>query len=146
MYQRFASNMPLIIIKIPGGEYLRRRESQTVGSLHLPDLVAFDGLRDRAHVSMIRSPLRCLVRFGSTDITELGPFIFVSTWIGGKVGLCHAHVRFEDTTREQLSLCPTILRVPLQGTTLLMWQVLDASMQAIFCSPNPSRLLAGRTF
>jgi hypothetical protein len=48
--------MPLLIIKIPGGEYLRRRESQTVGSLHLLDLVAFDGLRDRAHGSMIRSP------------------------------------------------------------------------------------------
>src|SRR5688572_21467421 len=108
MYQRFASNMPLIIIKIPGGEYLRRRESQTVGGLHLPDLVAFDGLRDRAHVSLNSFPLRCLVRFGSTNITDLGPFIFVSTRIDGKLGLRHAHVRFEDTTREQLSLCPTI--------------------------------------
>ena len=99
--------MPLIIIKIPGGEYLRRRESQTVGGLHLPDLITFDGLRERAHVSMIRSPtLTCAIwNHGRNGVRTL---IFVSTWIGGKVGLCHAHVRFEDTTREPLSLCPTI--------------------------------------
>jgi hypothetical protein len=145
MYQRFASNMPPIIIKIPGGEYLRRRESQTVGCLHLPDLLAFDGLRDRAQVSMIRSPtLSCAIwKHGHNGARTLYLRKHMDWRQSGVVSRARAIRRYYSRTVESLS---DDLRVPLQGTTLLMWQVLDASMQAIFCSPNPSRLLAGRTF